>query len=327
MKYLSAICLSAAFCLATNGVVRAQGDSDPGMSTLGAMRTTPDVMIAEDEFENDKVHFSIGHTFATGASDIKYNITHAEVRVPVQRFGYFDVKLPFQATSGNLANIGNLGDLFVTYTQVIRPEYMMDWEYQITGGTRIGLSTADRQDIHIRSLPMDYQSSLGSTDIIVGAHAKYKQYFVTSVGYQQPVFRYNENGYDRRAVNNDLIYSGTDYEISRKLYRYGDVMARVEGMYATKSAGIAAGPLLFYHLHNDLYTDRLGREVEIESAGFTANAVGNIFLRFGRYAQIKVDVTGSVPLIRRDHAPDGLRRDWMIMPRFTYFFGQRTLLF
>lgn len=327
MRYLSAICLSAAICFGSATAANAQGDSDPGLGSVGAMRPMSDLRITDEEFENDKLHFSIGNGFSKGEDGTRLILPQAEMRIPVQMYGYFDVKVPFRIARGELANVWNVGDVFMTYTHVIRPEYIQDWTYQITGGARIALSTADQQDIKMRSLPMVYQNGLGTTDLIVGAHAKFRQFLVMSVGYQQPIFQYNENGYDRRALNNDLIYSAEGYTIARKLYRYGDAMARIEGIWSGKRAGISVSAQGLYHVHNDVYTDRYGRNLEIDgSAGFTMNGVGSAFIRFGRYAQFKLDVTGSYPVIQRDVAPDGLRQDWYVMPRFSYFFGQRTLL-
>lgn len=327
MKYLSAICLSAAITLGSNVAVRAQGDSDPGLSTMGAMRTASDLMIADDEYEGDRLHIGVGNTFAKGDANTKLFIPQVEVRIPWQGYGYFDVKLPYYVAVGDVASVSGLGDFMASYTHVIRPEYQMDWSYQLTAGGRIGLGHATQQDGGQRSLPMIYQSSTGTTDLFIGANANFRNFFTVAVGYQQPILRYNDNAYDGRALDNDRMYSSRNYAVASRLYRYGDVMMRLEGSWTGRRAGLSGGPLMFYHLHNDFYTDRMDREIEIgRSRGFTMNAVGNAFIRFGRYAEMKLDVTAALPLIRREVAPDGLRRDYVIMPRFTYFFGQSTLL-
>ncbi|RYD54635.1 MAG: hypothetical protein EOP56_18770 [Sphingobacteriales bacterium] len=327
MKYLSAICIFAAICLGGNVAVRAQGDSDPGFSTIGAMRSMPDLMIADDEFEVQRMHIGVGNTFTKGDQDTKIYIPALEIRVPWQDYGYFDLQLPYYVAVGDIASVSGIGDLSFAYTHEIRPEYFPDWSYQITGGFKIGMGTADLQDTKTRSLPMVYQSNSGTTDFIIGGHIKYKQYFVVSAAYQQPFVYYNENGYNRLALENDFVYNNPAYPMARKLRRYGDVMVRAEGILTGKRAGVSAGPLAFYHLHDDMYTDRQNREIQINgSAGFTLNAFASAFVRMGRKAEWKLDVTASAPLIQRDAIPDGLRRDWVVTPRITYFFGQRTLL-
>ncbi|MBL7683792.1 MAG: hypothetical protein JNK00_10570 [Flavipsychrobacter sp.] len=326
MRYLQAFCLSAAIALASVTNVAAQGESDPGFTNIGAMRWGAAAIITEDEYEFQRAHFSVGHTFSQGERDVKYHIPQLEVRLPIMETGYFDVRFPILSASGDLGNKWGAGDLTAAYTHVFKadPE---TWTLQATGGLMFGMTTANSGDVN-RPLPMAYQSGLGSTDAIVGFNATWKEYLSISAGYQQPVFRYNENEYFRSSNINDPVYSNSEYIIGRKLYRNGDVMMRLEGRFATNRIGFSAGPLAMYHLRNDLYEDRTGLWHEIQdSKGFTLSGVGNIFVRFGRYGSFKLDVTGSLPFIKRDVRADGLDRQYTLMPRFTFFFNQRTLLF
>ncbi len=326
MRYLSAIGFSLALTVASSVTVMAQGDSDPGMSTLGAMRNNPTLMIGSEDYENTRAHFGLGHTFAKGERDIVYNIPQVEVRVPLKGWvsdGYFDIKLPIHSSKGELWDAWGIGDLFVSYTHMFQG--IQDWTIQTTLGTRLGLSTGDLNDGQTRSLPMSYQNSLGSTDAIVGLSATWKDYITIAAGYQQPVFRYNENGFQGSDPINDLSYSRDEYLVSSKLHRQGDVMLRLEGHYGGKRAGVSGGGLAFYHLANDLYTDRAGYVREVAgSDGLTVNVMGNAYVRFGRYGSYKIDVTCAVPIVERDAKPDGLGRAWVFMPRLTYFFANNN---
>ena len=322
MRYLSALCLSIAVCFTANVDVKAQGDSDPGFSTTGAMRNNSGIMIGEEEFENQRTHFSLSNTFATGENHVVLDIPTVEVRVPMFGLtsgGYFDVRLPFYSAKGDLGKVWGVGDMVVTYTHMFQG--VDNWTFQGTAGLNIGMGTATATD-GTRPLPMIYQSSQGSTDVIIGGSAMFKQYITVAAAYQQPFVRYNQNAYDRFYEINDTVYSSTNYPVGSKLYRNGDVMLRVEGHYGGKRAGISGGPLAIYHLRNDLYTDRSGyiREI-VGSEGLTLNLVGNVYMRFGRTGSFKLDCTGSIPVVTRDVRPDGLTRNWMITPRFTYFFG------
>lgn len=326
IKKVSFLGLTLAMSLGAATVSHAQGDSDPGLSTIGAMRSASAVMIDDEIFENEKAQVSLGHTFSEGERGIKLNIPQLEVRLPIAETGYFHVKLPYYAADGELAHVGGLGNLTVAYTHYLSNPDAVTWQF--TGGFDIGTGSATITDGSSRALPMAYQSSRGSTDAIVGVSMHWKKYLNVSAGYQQPIINYNENNYNRFSVDNDLAYSTADYPLSRKLYRNGDVMMRVEGQYYGNRAGIAAGPLAFYHLRNDLYQDINNKYRELDgSQGFTLNIAGSAFVRFGRYGEWKFDVTGAVPLIQRDLAPDGLRREWMVMPRLTFFFDQNILLF
>lgn len=327
MRYLQAFCLSVAVAMSSVYTVSAQGDSDPGFTTIGAMRSGSAAIITEDEYENLKAHFSVGHTFSSGEKDIKLNIPQLEIRLPMMDQGYFDIKAPFYSATGDLAHKWGMGDLTFAYTHMLKAD-PSQWTVQATGGLMIGMSTANTTDGDTRPLPMAYQSNLGSTDVMVGVNATWREYLSISAGYQQPIFRYNGNDYYRSSYYNDPVYSNSDYTIARHLYRNGDVMMRLEGRFATNRAGVTAGPLAIYHLRNDLYEDRTGLWREISgSQGLTLSGVGNVFIRWGRYGSFKLDVTGTLPFIKRDSRPDGLDRQWTIMPRFTFFFNQNTLLF
>jgi hypothetical protein len=328
MRFLSAVCFSVAISVAGTTAVKAQGESDPGFSTVGALSSGSSLAFTDYEYEYQKASFSVANTFAKAERDTKLDIPSLQVRIPIAETGYFDVKLPIYAATGELAHIWGLGDLYATYTHVVKSEYNEEWQFQLTGGAMFGMGTGNRTDGKTRPLPMVYQSNLGSTDVILGVNATWKNYVTFAVGYQQPVFRYNENEYDRSSIVNDTIYSHNSYELARKLYRNGDLLFRLEGHYGSSRIGISGGPLLLYHLRNDLMTDRSGTVTEIEgSKGFTLNLGADVYLRLGRRGEAKLDLAGVVPVSHRDAIPDGLSRQWILTPRFTWFFGQETLLF
>lgn len=326
MRRISAICL-----FALSGIVSipamAQGEGDPGFASTGAMRTASGLKINEYDYENQRAHFSLGHTFAKGERDIRLNISQLELRAPIFGLysgGYFDFKLPVFAAAGELGNTYGLGDASFSYTHMFIG--LEDWTIQGTGGLQIGMSTGSITDGKTRPLPMAYQAGKGSTDLMIGGSIMWKKYVSAAIGYQQPFFRYNENDYYAANQVNDTIYSRNVYAIARKLYRQGDVMARLEGHYIMNDHfGITGGGVAIYHLKNDLYEDRntsLWHEVD-GTQGFTLNISGNAYFRFGRHGEFKLDFTAVTPVVRRDVFSSGDAREWMMMPRFTYFFGSK----
>jgi hypothetical protein len=318
--------------MAAVSAAKAQGDSDPGLAQIGAMRTASAIVVTEEEYENQRPQFSLGHTFSHGEKDVKYNIPELQLRIPlimqdINKTGYFDVKLPLQNSAGDLGSKWGVGDLTVAYTHM----FMADpttWTIQGTAGILFGMTHANVTDAATRPLPMSYQPGLGSTDGMVGFNLTFKEYLTVAAGYQQAILRYNDNDYHRSSPLNDPIYSNSDYTVGRHLYRYGDAMLRVEGHFITNRAGVTAGALGLYHVHDDLYEDAyLGWQNVKDSHGLTLSLVGNAFVRFGRYGACKLDVTGSVPVYTRTVRPDGLERWYTLTPRFTFFFNQRKLLF
>lgn len=325
MRHISAICLFVTLGMSSLGVY-AQGDSDPGLTTAGAMRNTSALQINEFEYENQRAHLSLSHAFAKGKRDVRINTTNIDARIPffgAFSGGYFDIQVPIVAVSGELANAWGVGDVNATYTHMFLG--IEDWTIQGTAGLNIGMSTANLTDGKARQLPMTYQPGKGSTDVIVGGSVTWKQYVTAAVGFQMPFFRYNDNNYFASSNSNDTLYSGDSYTVSRYLYRQGDVMMRLEGHYYNERGGITGGVVGMYHLKDDLYQDP-ATDLWFEipgSQGFTLNAVGNAFVRFGRHGDFKLDVTGSIPMVRRDVIPDGTAKRWMLMPRFTYFFNSK----
>ncbi|MCB0699321.1 MAG: hypothetical protein H6551_09255 [Chitinophagales bacterium] len=327
MRYISAICLTAALSFASFGVY-AQGDSDPGLTKVGAMRNTSALMINEFDYENQRAHLSFSHTFAKGERDAKLNISSLDARIPMFGMfsgGYFDVQVPIVSISGELGKTWGLGDVNFAYTHMFLGKE--DWAIQGTGGLKIGMGTANLLDGKTRPLPMSYQPGQGSTDFMVGGSVTWKKYVTAAAGYQQAFVRYNENDFFAANALNDTIYSRNVYPIARKLHRFGDVMLRLEGHYYTDRAGVTIGAVGLYHVKNDLYEDRnTGNWYEITgSKGFTLNMVGNGFVRFGRHGEYKLDLTVAAPFpnSRRDVIADGTAKEWYVSPRFTFFLGSK----
>jgi hypothetical protein len=326
MRNISAVCLFMALGFSANTAF-AQGEADPGFASTGSMRTASGLKIDEYDYENQRAHFSLGHTIAKGERDIRLNISQLEVRMPLFGLysgGYFDFKLPIFAAGGELANTWGLADASFSYTHMFTG--LEDWTIQGTAGLQIGMGTANKTDGKPRPLPMAYQASRGATDVFVGGSVTWKKYVSGAVGYQQPFYRYNENDYFAANQVNDTLYSSQAYAIARKLYRQGDVMMRLEGHFIPNQRfGLTAGALGIYHLKDDLYQDRnTGLWHEINGTqGLTLNLTANAYVRFGRRGQIKLDVTGAAPVVRRDVYSSGLNRIWSVMPRFTFFFNSK----
>jgi hypothetical protein len=292
--------------------VWAQGCSDAGFCTIGAMQSSQ--ANAADKDNHNSIALSYG--FGGGDVDAFIMTPQLEVTKAVGKKGSLEARLPFYTASGSIGNSSGIGDLIVNYTHSLGSSSLLSFKGTI--GARVGLGNANAVDKGL-PLPMPYQSNLGSTDLILGVSAAWKNKVSASVAYQQPLVQYNENGYlPGVLVNTDATYD--DYPPSRMLNRKSDVLLRVDYHFRIKKLGFAAGPLFIYHLGKDEVTLLNGTVANVTgSDGLTLNATASVFYSTSKW---KADIAAGTPFVVRDVRPDGLTRAWVVTPRFTWYWGK-----
>ena len=155
---------------------------------------------------------------------------------------------------------------------------------------------------------MDYQSSLGTFDLIVGAgYTINKWQFVWA--YQQPLTQ-NENKFLAEQYPSDSPLR--DFQSTNKFERKGDMLLRISyPMSVGKSFTFTPSLLPIYHLGNDKYTDAVGNLNEIvNSEGLTLNANVYFDLAISKASSLQLNV--GTPLVVREARPDGLTRSFII---------------
>ena len=296
------------FFLFTNNELIAQGCSDAGLCTSGAMLS--------GTVTNNTKHLQLSFTPVIGGAENGAIIfaPQLELKKYISKLGDVEIKLPCSFASGNLGTHNGLGDPIITFSS--NPHIIRTLSIQYIIGTRISIGNANATGDNNSPLPMTYQSNLGTTDIITGLVFGWKKMLSFSLGWQQPILQYNENNY----LNPEIIgqSDGHDYFSSRKLYRRGDVLFRAEYQYTKSNWGASVGPLFIYHLGNDKITLTNSSTYALPgSDGITLNIAGNFYYKMQKW---KVDCSLGTPLIVRLYRPDGLTRAWVIAPRITYAF-------
>ena len=295
--------------------VHAQGCSDAGFCTAGAMKGGG----ALSDSTQRKQTWGLSLTAGAGEKATTIIIPQLEGSVGIGKQGTLDAKLPINIAKGMLGAHTGIGDLTVTYT---RPLYHSATRWQLLGtfGGRIGLGDANAGDKG-QPLPMPYQASLGTTDLIAGVSALYGSHLSFAVGYQQPLLQYNNNGYLPSAIY-PVVSNDADYFASRHLHRKGDLLLRAEANWKWRKWRLAAGPLLIYHLGEDKISLQDGTDISLKgSEGLTLNLAGSLSYSFSK---TKIDLLAGAPFIVRDYRPDGLTRAWVITIRYTHL--KRELL-
>jgi len=295
-------------CLFNNA--DAQGCSDAGFCTAGAMQSGRPVS------DSVTTHSALGASATVGSGEKGTIIITPQLEgkfVLAQR-SYVDVKLPFNFCSGNLGHHSGIGDIIATYSRILTADGM-PVAITATIGGRIGLGNANATDRGM-PLPMPYQSSLGTTDLIIGVGLVYHKYISIAAGYQQPVIQYNRNGYLPDIIYPDMP-TGREYFASRDLGRRGDVLLRAEGHYQWNRWSVSGGPLFIDHLGEDRFTTQSGDRASLKgSEGITLNIAGSLSYSL---PSRKIDLLVGTPFIVRDYRPDGLTRAWVITLRYTQF--------
>ncbi|RQV98095.1 hypothetical protein EH220_03905 [bacterium] len=278
----------------------AQGCSDAGLCTIPGVNT-----VAPQASRNT---LKLGLSQGAGEEGVSIISAFASwERKFSQRFGVHG-KVTFLSSNGDLGNAAGLGDLFVSGSY--RAATFESGELMLTGGVKLPLSQPDA-DADGNDLPMAYQVSQGTTDLLLGVLYT-KSSFGVSFGFQQPLVQTEKNDFIPGA------YFGSDYPIARELKRQGDLLARIfVTTHLEEQLRFQPGLLAIYHIAEDKFTDVNGVEREFDgSAGLTLNL--NLLAAYQLSQHNELELTLGFPLATRDVRPDGLTRSYVVGLEFSW---------
>lgn len=294
--------LSALLLILQTLSLRAQGCSDAGACTLhGVVPESSDTSTAL------YTTLSIGGFVGTADYDIGVSGAYIAVNRRVSKRLSFDVKLTSLAQSGNDISVFGVSDVFVNATVDATSDL------SFTAAVKIPLSDggAERDGL---PLPMDYQASLGTVDLITGIGYSFDKLHVV-LAYQQPLTQ-NANTFFASMYPSTSVLS--TIQSTNNYYRQPDLLMRVSYPFAIGDEWtITPSVLPIYHIGNDRYTDEQGAEREIVgSQGVTLN--GNLYVDYALSAQHALQFNVGVPFIVRDARPDGLTRGMIATIQYSY---------
>jgi len=279
----------------THLAVFGQGCSDAGFCTVESFVPHP-----HDEEPVDKNRFKAG--ISAGAADYDINVfgTYFEYsRFFSEKFS-LDVKLTTLSQSGNDISTFGLSDIF------INGNYKIGQKGIFTLGAKIPLMDANKMKDGL-PLPMDYQSSLGTFDLVAGfGYTVGRVQLVAAI--QQPLTQ-NNNSFLAEEYPMDSRLR--DFQSTNEFQRSGDVLLRASYPFNLgQKLKVIPSLLPIYHLSNDKFTDIDGIEQEIEgSEGLTLN--WNIYLDYPLNDTQNLQLILGAPFIVRDARPDGLTRSFI----------------
>jgi len=296
--------------LFTNAV--GQGCSDAGFCTMGAMK--PDQPFNKKlnlQLRSMEISFYRGTTTMT---PVVY-VANADLNFSLNDKTSFQVKLPYQSVQGKLANTSGVGDISLCITRNIASGNSFDLNVSLGGKIPTNHSN---KEVDGRPLPMYYQTSLGTYDLISGMSLISRKWLLAT-GIQIPL---NEN-------KNQFVWgawSGTDeesyvlgYHRARNLRRGIDVMLRVERNFRFSRFNFSLGLLPIYRVTKDeIDLPPAASPQRVEGKGLAMSGIFTTGYSFNTRNAVRLLLGHKI--VQRDFNPDGLTRNFVSTVSYVYRF-------
>lgn len=299
--------------LLTQKVLMAQGCSDAGFCTMGAMKPDqPFNKKMEFKLRTMEISFYRGETTIT---PVVY-VANLDLSFSLNSRNFIQVKLPYQMVkNGNLAETSGLSDISLCFTRnlISKENFDVNWSF----GTKIPTNNSDLKEDG-KPLPMYYQTSLGTYDLITGLSFINRQWLFAT-GIQHPL-NANSNAF---TWDDWPDYPSQDYikryPSANKLKRGTDVMLRVERNFRFSQLNFSLGLLPIYRITKDVREDNSGNKIKVDgSTGLALSGIATIGYNFNVRCGVKLLVGNKI--IQRETNPDGLSRDFVSSISYQYRF-------
>jgi len=280
-----------------------QGCSDAGFCTINSLKPE---MLHSESLKN-KIKLGVSY----GKADNSVNVfgNYLEFSRQFNKTFGTSLKLTSLAQSGNDISKFDISDLFIS-TNIKTSD-----KINFTAGIKIPFNKANKSKNNL-PLPMDYQSSLGTFDLILGAGVQFDKLQI-SVAAQIPLNQ-NENKFIASEYPTGSKFR--EFNSTNNFERSTDVLLRITyPAFVKENFNILVSILPIYHLSNDKFTDLNGIEKEIGgSKGLTLN--GNVFLNYNINKTNSFQLNIGFPFVIRDERPDGLTRSFITNLEYSYNF-------
>lgn len=289
------------------GLAMGQGCSDAGFCTMGAMR--PNQSFSSKGTIKLRSVELLQYVGVTKFHDVILT-SLADINVSIGKRGSVQVKLPYTFVSGPLANTNGLGYISYSYTHAL----ISNTRFQLSGtlGGKLPTNHSNKESSDGLPLPMYYQTSLGTYDIVAGISFITRKWLVAG-GYQQALnsndnqFRWSE------WTTSDQFPTAHAYPASWNLQRGKDVMFRVERNFRSTKWNAYIGLLTIYRITKDEVsqgTEQNNFRVQVD--GTTGSAI-TALTGSGYRISTSIAIKGmfGLKLHSRDFNPDGLSREFV----------------
>jgi hypothetical protein len=283
--------------------IHGQGCSDAGACSIG---TLDEVETEESILPRVKISYDQG--IALGEKFTFISQTSISLDLRVGKSTSIVVRTPFIFTSGNLGNSSGIGDVLISVIQQVYKDNESQFGILLAGKLK---SNNSNFSFAGNPLPMAYQTSLGTYDIIVGGQYLWRTWDFY-LAYQHPFGR-NENQY----LNNPNITDESKiYFESAQLKRGDDLALRVQKtFYLNNDQSLLPGIMPIYRIQKSEIVKNDQQVLLDGSDGLTLN----LYLTYVKKLKGNtiMYLSGAFPIIDRDYRADGLTRNFVINLKFT----------
>jgi len=273
----------------------AQGCSDAGICTIPFHSSA--ISNADKKLKNS---LTTDITFGLGEGNTSVLTGSLLYRKGFSSKLSWDNKVTASRINGSLGNIFNAGDWYSTVSYSL-PD-IKNTAMNIVAGIKIPF-TAANDKIKGQPLPMAYQTSLGTYDLVLGAAWVFRKKIDLNTAIQIPVINANKNTFFREYATE------MDFESTNNFQRKADFLVRLGYILKSKNNKWLLRPnaLAIAHLGEDHYENIFGRKESIDgSAGLTLNL--NLQATHQISKQRSIGFSIASPVIVRQSRPDGLTR-------------------
>ncbi|MDX2302560.1 MAG: hypothetical protein NW226_07145 [Microscillaceae bacterium] len=290
-----------------------QGCSDAGFCSMGAMK--PDQQFSKKlkvRLRSIEISQYVGRT----KFEAYVYATNLDINVGLNEKTTLQFKVPYMYTTGSEGwHLDGVGDISLSLTRnLINRE---NFQLNATLGAKIPTNSSNEL-FNGLPLPMYYQTSLGTYDLILGLSLITRKWLF-AFGYQEPL-NANENQFTHSAwADHPRAEDAQIYPQSPLLRRSSDIMFRVERNFRFSRFSFNIGLLPIYRFKNDRVT--FPNEEEIRTTGSNGLALSLLFgaaYRFSVKSQVKL-LFGD-RLFERQYNPDGLSREQVFSAGYVFSF-------
>ncbi len=296
--------LIIALLISVSGFAKAQGCSDAGFCTMNSLK--PNQADSVSAFHNQ---IKAGISYGLADHDITAIAGYIEYHREINKQFSLDLKITTLSQSGNGISVSGLSDL------LLAGNYSPWKGLTFTIGGKFPLVNTINM-YKGEPMSMDYQSTLGTIDLIAGIGLNFMKFQVV-VAIQSPL-KQSGNEYIRY-IEPDLIGVSVGDAPLEDYTRTSDVLMRLSyPIKLGKKMQISPSILPIYHVSNDKYST-LGSEFDIVgSKGLTLNL--NAYFDYQLNVRNSIQFNTGFPLVVRDARPDGLTRSFIATLEYKYAF-------